>query len=260
MDININSKLDPLPKFNCSCRSINFKDILPWSISQIITKTISICMRIVISCTMKRGIPFRVLREVNGNWDHNMIRISRWRESDYRRCTRVRKINPKNRTARVTFRDPSMKVNHFSKVVWDRKIAAEFTRSASSTRIPVLSMDLIKVSRGKYISRLVDWLIERTVSIFDEIASKMLHKDQDVDWYNKMKQDNKWSNQMKQLKESSEDSKDKFLARIISSLQKELPPSHKLQDHADELQNPFKLKEDNPSQINCYNRSQNLWD
>ena len=63
---------------------------------------------------------------------------------------------------------------------------------------------------------------------------------------------------MKQLKESSEDSKDKFLARIISSLQKEVPPSHKLQDHADELQNPFKLKEDNPSQINCYNRSQNL--
>ena len=31
-------------------------------------------------------------------------------------------------------------------------------------------------------------------------------------------------------------------------MQKEAPPSHKLQDHAFEQQNHFELKEDNPSQ------------
>ena len=63
----------------------------------------------------------------------------------------------KSRTVRVTVRSRSRKVNHLSKVIWDRKIIAEFTRSISSTRIgkPVLMMD-IKVSKGKHISRWVD--------------------------------------------------------------------------------------------------------
>ena len=34
----------------------------------------------------------------------------------------------------------------------------------------------------------------------------------------------------------------------ISPMQKEVPPSHKLQGHACEQQNPFGLKEDNPLQ------------
>ena len=34
----------------------------------------------------------------------------------------------------------------------------------------------------------------------------------------------------------------------------EVLPSHKLQDHAYEYQNPFRLKEDNLSQINCQNQ------
>ena len=37
----------------------------------------------------------------------------------------------------------------------------------------------------------------------------------------------------------------------ISPVQKEVLPSHKLQDHAYEYQNPFALKEDNLSQRNC---------
>ena len=37
-------------------------------------------------------------------------------------------------------------------------------------------------------------------------------------------------------------------------MQKELLLSHKLQDHAYEYQNPFKLKEDNLSQRNCQNQ------
>ena len=43
-DIYINSNLNPLAKFTSS---IEFKDILPWNISQVITKTIQINSRIV---------------------------------------------------------------------------------------------------------------------------------------------------------------------------------------------------------------------
>ena len=56
-DIYINSNLNSLTKFTSSSRSIKFKDILPWNISQMIMKTISIRTRIVISCAMKRVIP-----------------------------------------------------------------------------------------------------------------------------------------------------------------------------------------------------------
>ena len=37
-------------------------------------------------------------------------------------------------------------------------------------------------------------------------------------------------------------------------MQKEVLLSHKLPDHAYEYQNPFGLKEDNPSQRNCQNQ------
>ena len=41
-----------------------------------VAKTIPISMRIVISYAVEWGILFWVLREVNGNWDNGMIRIS----------------------------------------------------------------------------------------------------------------------------------------------------------------------------------------
>ena len=58
---------------------------------------------------------------------------------------------------RITVWNPSKKGNHLGKVIGDRKIITEFTRSISSTRIgkPVLMMD-VKVSKGKIISRWVD--------------------------------------------------------------------------------------------------------
>ena len=58
---------------------------------------------------------------------------------------------------RITVRNLRRKASHLSKVIWDRKIITEFTRSISSTRIgkPILMMD-IKVSRDKNISRWVD--------------------------------------------------------------------------------------------------------
>ena len=37
-------------------------------------------------------------------------------------------------------------------------------------------------------------------------------------------------------------------------MQKEVSPSHKLQDYTYKKQNPFKMKEDKPSQRNCCNQ------
>ena len=37
-------------------------------------------------------------------------------------------------------------------------------------------------------------------------------------------------------------------------MQKEVVPSHNLQDHTFEQQNPFGLKEDNPLQRNCHSK------
>ena len=59
-DIYINSNLNPLTKFMSSSRSMELKGILPCSISQMITKTISIITRIVISYAMKQGIPLSI--------------------------------------------------------------------------------------------------------------------------------------------------------------------------------------------------------
>ena len=157
-DIYINSNLNPLTKFTSS-RSTEFKDILPWNISQMIMETIPISTRIVISYVKKQGILFCVYWKVNGNRDNNMIRISLWQESHCRTNTSIRRNKEiqKSSTVRITVRDPSRKGNHLSKVIWDREIITEFTRSISSTRVcePVLMMD-VKVSKDKHISRWVD--------------------------------------------------------------------------------------------------------
>ena len=124
-----------------------------------ITKTIPISTRIVISNAMKRSIPLWIWWKVNGNWDNNLIRISLWRASHCRTSTSVRRKKKilKCRTMRITVCGPSRKVNHLSRVIWDRKIIPELTRSTSSTRIgkPVVMMD-VKVSKDKRISRRVD--------------------------------------------------------------------------------------------------------
>ena len=57
-DIYINSNLNPLTKFTSSSRSTEFKDIIPHKLSQMITKTIPISKRIVISHILKRDTLF----------------------------------------------------------------------------------------------------------------------------------------------------------------------------------------------------------
>ena len=56
-DIYINSNIDQLTKFATSSRSTKFKDIFPRNISQMITKTLPIIMRIVVTSAMKRMSP-----------------------------------------------------------------------------------------------------------------------------------------------------------------------------------------------------------
>ena len=80
---------------------------------------------------------------------------------------------------RITVKDLSRKVKHLNKVIGDRKIITEFTRSISLTRIgePILMID-IKVSKEKHISRWADR--ENLISV-DEIESKTVHNDEEGD-------------------------------------------------------------------------------
>ena len=85
-DIYINPKLNQLTKFTSSSKNTVFIDILQWNISKVITKTIPISTRIVITNAIKQGIPF---------WD--MIRIFQSRESH--------SVHP-------TFSDGGRRLNH----------------------------------------------------------------------------------------------------------------------------------------------------
>ena len=60
-NIYINSNLNPFTKFTSSSRGTEFKDIFPWNISQMITKTIPISMTIV--ATRWNGDPVLSLLE-----------------------------------------------------------------------------------------------------------------------------------------------------------------------------------------------------
>ena len=106
-DIYMNSNLTSLTKFINSNRSTVFKDIFPWNISQMITKTIPISTRIVISYAMKRDIMLLIWWRVNVNCDNNMIRNSEWRESHCRTNNSVRRKKEiqKSRTMRITTRE-----------------------------------------------------------------------------------------------------------------------------------------------------------
>ena len=72
---------EPTHKNSLAAAEAEFKDILPWIISKMITKTIPISTRIVIRNVMSM--------EVNGNLDKNMIRISQWRESHCKTNTSI---------------------------------------------------------------------------------------------------------------------------------------------------------------------------
>ena len=88
-DMYISSNLNPLT--SSSSRSTEVKYILPWNISQMITKINPVSTRIVISYTKKQGISLWIWWKVNVNWDKNMVKISQWRESHCRTNTSIRR-------------------------------------------------------------------------------------------------------------------------------------------------------------------------
>ena len=133
-DIYINSNLNPLTKFTSSRRRTEFKDILPWNISQMITETFPVSTRIVISYAMKWGVPLWIWWKFNGNWGKNMIRISQWRENHCRTNTSVKERN-KFKRAGLWQWQCEMWVGKLTIWVRSFEIITKFTRSISSTRI-----------------------------------------------------------------------------------------------------------------------------
>ena len=108
-DICISSNLNPPTKLTSSSRST---DILPWNISKMMIKTMTVSTRITISYAMKWGIPLRVWWTVHGNHD-NMIKISRWRKAiveqilgseKRKKYKREREISRINRVIQVCLR------------------------------------------------------------------------------------------------------------------------------------------------------------
>ena len=141
-DIYINSNLNPLTEFTGSSITTEFKYILPWNISQIITKTIPISTRIVISHAINQGILSCDYWKVSENW-------TTWSEflngqkaiAEHILASEEWKKSKREGLWESQSRDPSRKVNYLSKVLWDFrteflwKIITEFTRFVSSTRI-----------------------------------------------------------------------------------------------------------------------------
>ena len=84
--------------------------------------------------------------------------------------------------------------------------------------------------------------------MLDEIESKAVHKDE------KVIDRGKGSKTLSEVKPVANISKNQQSFLEISSVQKEVLPSHKLRDHAYDYSNLFGLKEDNLSQRNWQNR------
>ena len=89
-----------------------------------------------------------------------------------------------------------------------------------------------------YVSKhntLTERLVESSSSMLDEIASRTVHKDKESDLLRKR---NKTLNEVKPVETIS-----KNLQSLleISPMQNEVLPSDKLQEHAHELQNLFRL-------------------
>ena len=126
-NIYISSNLNPLTNFSSTSRSTNFKDILPWNISQMITKTIPISTRIIISYAMKWvsccELVGKSMETETTTWsefpnERKAIVEQKKERKKERKCTSVRRKKEiqKSRTMRITVWDPSRKVNHLSKV------------------------------------------------------------------------------------------------------------------------------------------------
>ena len=131
-DVYISSNLNPLTKFTSSSRSTELKGFFSWNISQMITKTVlwnisqmimktvPISTRIVISYTMKWGIPFWV----DGKSMETETITSKFPNGGKAVVKQILALKDRNKSKRarlrVTVRDPSKNVNYLSRVIWEK--------------------------------------------------------------------------------------------------------------------------------------------
>ena len=134
----MNSNLNPLTNFTGSCRNIQFKDIFPWYISQMITKTIPGSMRIVITMQWNGASCFEFIGKP---METETTTWSEFGKAIIEQILVSKEINKSKRAGLWESQSGkgnflSRKVNYLSNVVWDwRKIKTGFTRTISSTRI-----------------------------------------------------------------------------------------------------------------------------
>ena len=142
-----------------------------------VTKTVPISRRMVISNAMKQDISLWIWWKVNGNWDNYMGRISNGGKVIVEQIVASLEWE-KSKRAGLWESQSGIRVGKLT--IWVRSFITEFTRPISSTRIvkPVLMMG-IKVSKNKHISR---WVDQENLSMLDEIESKTVHKDEEGDW------------------------------------------------------------------------------
>ena len=129
-DIYINSNLNSLIKFTSSSRSNKLNNIFPWNIYQMITKTVQISKRIVISYAVKWCILLWIWWKVNGNWDNNMIRMPRWLESHCRTNISVRRRN-KSKRAGLRESQPGIRVGIL--IIWVRSFVIITVKNYNSS-------------------------------------------------------------------------------------------------------------------------------
>ena len=139
--IYIISNLSPLAKFTSSSRSTKLKDILPRNISNDHEDHPNQRENSHKLCNKAK---YPVVNFMESQW-----KLRQQHDQNFP----MEGIPLINKSKRAGL-DPSRKVNHLGKVISDRKIITEFTRSINSTRIgkPALMMD-VKVSKDKNISR-----------------------------------------------------------------------------------------------------------
>ena len=135
-----------------------------------LTKIVPISMRIVISYEIKWRTLLRVWQKVKGNWDNNIIWISKWRKRHCRANTSVRRMKEiqKSKTVRV-----SQGFKKESQASEKGHLRQYSTRLSDPTE--EVSQSLWWVSPKT--NTVADGLIERTLSVLNEIESKTMHKE-----------------------------------------------------------------------------------
>ena len=147
-DISINTNLAPLTKFSNINRRTGFKDTLSWNITQMITSQYRSSQHKNRHEKWDQKLPpLLSLKKSQWKFRNNMIRISQWRESHCRKNTWVEKRSQKTRAVRVIIRYLSRKVNHHSKVVWEKKTKRVYQVYQFRQNRLTSSLDNSKVSK-----------------------------------------------------------------------------------------------------------------